>query len=320
MKTLKVDYPFIIITCLLICIGLVALSSASSYIGLYKYNNVNFFLFRQLVFAVLGIIAMYIISKIDYTKYLKLSYLGFFVSILLMLAVLVPGIGVTRNGATRWLGVGDFTFQPSEILKIVLVLVTSTYLANRVKKLNNMKYVIMPVIFLGITGITMYLQDHLSGTIVMIVGSLSVIFASGIKLNYKYIALAFIILLIAGGVFVFSDEYRLNRIMGFLNPEADTQGVNWQSSQSLYAIGTGGIFGLGLGQSRQKYLWLPEAQNDFIFAIWAEEFGVIGSLLVIALFAFFIYRGYYIALTSKDIYGAMIATRNNLHICCANNS
>lgn len=303
----KMDFPLLVSIILLLCIGIIMVSSASSYSALSKYDDSNFFLVKQLGFAIVGFIAMIVISTIDYKKYKKVSYLFYGLNLILMILVLTP-LGVSVNGAKRWLGIGDFfRFQPSEIMKIALVLATATYVSCNYKKLNSWKGYIVPAIFLLAVGVVMYLQDHLSGMIVMIVASVSIIFSSGIKLKWKVIIPIMIVGIALVGVFLFSDEYRLSRVTAFLHPEEDIRGTNWQAAQSLYALGSGEIFGLGLGQSRQKYLWLPEAQNDFIFSVLGEEFGLIGSVSVILIFLFFIYRGFRIAITCKELYGSMLA-------------
>ncbi len=303
----KMDFPLLVSIILLLCIGIIMVSSASSYSALSKYDDSNFFLVKQLGFAIVGFIAMIVISTIDYKKYKKVSYLFYGLTLILMILVLTP-LGVSVNGAKRWLGIGDFfRFQPSEIMKIALVLATATYVSCNYKKLNSWKGYIVPAIFLLAVGVVMYLQDHLSGMIVMIVASVSIIFSSGIKLKWKLIIPIMIVGIALVGVFLFSDEYRLSRVTAFLHPEEDIRGTNWQAAQSLYALGSGEIFGLGLGQSRQKYLWLPEAQNDFIFSVLGEEFGLIGSVSVILIFLFFIYRGFRIAITCKELYGSMLA-------------
>lgn len=303
----KMDFPLLVSIILLLCIGIIMVSSASSYSALSKYDDSNFFLVKQLGFAIVGFIAMIVISTIDYKKYKKVSYLFYGLTLILMILVLTP-LGVSVNGAKRWLGIGDFfRFQPSEIMKIALVLATATYVSCNYKKLNSWKGYIVPAIFLLAVGVVMYLQDHLSGMIVMIVASVSIIFSSGIKLKWKVIVPIMIVGIALVGVFLFSDEYRLSRVTAFLHPEEDIRGTNWQAAQSLYALGSGEIFGLGLGQSRQKYLWLPEAQNDFIFSVLGEEFGLIGSVSVILIFLFFIYRGFRIAITCKELYGSMLA-------------
>lgn len=303
----KIDFTMLITIIILLCIGLVMVASASSYYALSTFGDSNYFLTRQLILGIAGVVAMLVISKIDYRIYKKWSYLFYFVALILLIAVLIPGIGQERNGATRWLGFGAFQFQPSEIMKIALVLAMSTYISVNYKKTKNIKGYIIPTLMLIAVVVVMFLQKHMSGTLVMVVAAVSIIFASGIKINWKLFIAGFLIVLVAGGAFIMAEDFRRTRILAFLNPEEDITGDNWQAAQSLYAIGSGGIFGRGLGQSRQKYLWLPEAQNDFIFSVLGEELGLVGTTLVLALFAFFIFRGYKISMTCKDMYGSLIA-------------
>ena len=294
------------LTIALLCIGLVMVASASSYHALYYYGDSNYLFIRQLVFGVIGTVAMIIISKIDYRKYKRWSYIGFAFAALLLLLVLTP-LGRTANGAKRWLGFGILRFQPSEIMKPMLVLAIATYLSRNTKKIKDIKGYIVPLIMLLIVGLLMYFQKHMSGLLVLGVAALSVIFTSGIKLNFKTIIAIVLIVALAATAFITADKFRLQRIFSFMNPEQDILDGNWQPAQSLYAIGSGGLFGMGLGQSREKYLWLPEAQNDFIFSILAEELGFVGAVSVVLLFTLFIFRGYRIAMTCKDFYGSMIA-------------
>ena len=307
IKSGGIDFGLFVITITLLCIGLVMVASASSYHALIYYGDSNHLFIRQLFFAIAGVIAMIIISKIDYRKYKKWSYLGFIIAAILLFLVITP-LGVTRNGAQRWLGIGEtFQFQPSEIMKPVLVMAIATYLSRNAKKLNDFKGYIVPLIMLLIVGLLMYFQKHMSGLLVLGVAAISVIFASGIKLKAKTVIAAVILVVLAGTAFIFADSFRLQRIFSFLNPEQDIQDGNWQAAQSLYAIGSGGLFGRGLGQSRQKYLWLPEAQNDFIFSILGEELGLLGAAIVLGLFFCFIFKGYKIAMTCRDFYGSLIA-------------
>lgn len=303
----KIDFTMLITIIILLCIGLVMVASASSYYALSTFGDSNYFLTRQLILGIAGVVAMLVISKIDYKIYKKWSYLFYFVALILLIAVLIPGIGQERNGATRWLGFGAFQFQPSEMMKIALVLAMSTYISANYKKTKNIKGYIIPALMLIAVVVVMFLQKHMSGTLVMVVAAVSIIFASGIKINWKLFIAGFLIVLVAGGAFIMAEDFRRTRILAFLNPEEDITGDNWQAAQSLYAIGSGGIFGRGLGQSRQKYLWLPEAQNDFIFSVLGEELGLVGTTVVLALFAFFIFRGYKISMTCKDMYGSLIA-------------
>lgn len=312
----NLDFGMLITIIILLCAGIVMVASASSYYALSNYNNSNYFLVRQLFFGIIGFIFMIIISNIDYKRYKKWGYLFYIICLVLLVLVLTP-LGQTRNGAKRWLGFGALVFQPSEIMKIGLVIGMSTYLSLNYKKLNSFKGYIIPILMLLLVVIVMFMQKHLSGTIVMFVAACSIIFVSGIKVKARYIIAGIIAAAAMLAVFIFmpsgdstesSGSFRLDRIVSFLNPEEDIKGGNWQAAQSLYAIGSGGIFGRGLGQSRQKYLWLPEAQNDFIFSVLGEELGFVGTVTVLALFSFFIYRGYRIAITARDMYGSLLAT------------
>lgn len=312
----NLDFGMLITIIILLCAGIVMVASASSYYALSNYNNSNYFLVRQLFFGIIGFIFMIIISNIDYKRYKKWGYLFYIICLVLLVLVLTP-LGQTRNGAKRWLGFGALVFQPSEIMKIGLVIGMSTYLSLNYKKLTSFKGYIIPILMLLLVVIVMFMQKHLSGTIVMFVAACSIIFVSGIKVKARYIIAGIIAAAAMLAVFIFmpsgdstesGGSFRLDRIVSFLNPEEDIKGGNWQAAQSLYAIGSGGIFGRGLGQSRQKYLWLPEAQNDFIFSVLGEELGLVGAVTVLALFSFFIYRGYRIAITARDMYGSLLAT------------
>lgn len=303
----KLDFSMLITIIILLCMGILMVSTASSYHALTIYEDSNYLLTRQLIFAIAGIVAMLVISKIDYKIYKRWSYIAYAIALLLLIAVLTP-LGVTVNGAKRWLGIGLLRFQPSEIMKMALVLATSTYISLNVKKINNFKGYIIPGLFIVLVVVVMFLQKHMSGTLVMLVASASIIFASGIKIKARYIIGILLVGIIAISAFIIAEPFRLKRILAFTNPEEDIRGDNWQAAQSLYAIGSGGLFGRGLGQSRQKYLWLPEAQNDFIFSVLGEEFGLAGTVIVLGVFTFFIYRGYRIAITCKDLYGSLIAT------------
>lgn len=312
----NLDFGMLITIIILLCAGIVMVASASSYYALSNYNNSNYFLVRQLFFGIIGFIFMIIISNIDYKRYKKWGYLFYIICLVLLVLVLTP-LGQTRNGAKRWLGFGALVFQPSEIMKIGLVIGMSTYLSLNYKKLTSFKGYIIPILMLLLVVVVMFMQKHLSGTIVMFVAACSIIFVSGIKVKARYIIAGVIAVAAMLAVFIFmpsgdstesSGSFRLDRIVSFLNPEEDIKGGNWQAAQSLYAIGSGGIFGRGLGQSRQKYLWLPEAQNDFIFSVLGEELGLVGTVTVLALFSFFIYRGYRIAITARDMYGSLLAT------------
>ena len=306
-KGKQLDFTLLFVVLVLLFIGLIALSSASSYYALTEFNDSSYYIVRQIAFAVVGIIGMLVISKIDYKQYLKFGYLIYGAGILLMLMVFVPGIGGTVNGANRWLNLGFMRFQPSEIMKLCLIIGLSTYIEKNQAKMKTLKGYLVPAAMLGLVCLIMYFQDHMSGMIVMLVLGATIIFINGIKIKTRYLVIGILAVVAIAAIFLLSDTYRLERVTSFMNPEADTTGSNWQPLQSLYAIGTGGLFGRGLGQSRQKYLWLPEAQNDFIFSVYAEEFGFVGCIVVLALYGFFVTRGLIIAMKSKNKYGTLIA-------------
>ncbi len=302
------DFKLFFSVMILLCIGLIMVASASSYYALTEFNNSNHFLIRQLVFAVIGVIVMLVVSKINYRVYSRFAYSIYGVVLLLMILVLVPGIGTEVNGARRWIDLKITTFQPSELMKIALALVLSTYIVNNYKKLTSIPKYIVPAVFFLLVCVVMFFQNHLSGMIVMAFITGIIFLASGMKLEAKYIVPLVLIAALAIGGFLFAKGFRMDRITSFFNPDEDITGGNWQASQSLYAIGSGGLFGRGLGQSRQKYLWLPEAQNDFIFAVTAEEFGFVGSTVIVCVFAYFIIRGIRTALKCNDLFGMLVAT------------
>lgn len=302
------DFKLFFSVMVLLCTGIVMVASASSYYALTKFDDSNHFLIRQLAFAIIGVIIMLVISKINYRIYTKWSYLIYGATLLLMILVLVPGIGTESNGARRWIDLKVTTFQPSELMKVALVLALSTYIVNNYKKLTSMPRYIVPALFFLVVCIVMFFQNHMSGMLIMAFITGIIFLASGMKLEAKYVIPLILLACLALGGFLFAKGFRMDRITSFLNPDDDITGGNWQASQSLYAIGSGGLFGRGLGQSRQKYLWLPEAQNDFIFSVTAEELGFVGSTAIICVFAFFIIRGIRTALNCNDMYGMLIAT------------
>ena len=319
VKEKSMDFGLLIITIVLLCIGIVMVSSASSYYALTKIGNSGHFLFRQLVFAIIGVAAMLVISKIDYRKYARFAYLGYFLSLILMLFVLIPGVGGDIKGANRWIDIGGNTIQPSEIMKVALIIALSTYIVKNTKKMSKITGYVVPCIMLLVVIGVMFIQNHLSGMIIMAFVSGIVFFLSGIRIKPIYLIAIAVIGALVIYIFISAEEFRGKRLTSFFNPEADIRGDSWQVNQSLYALGSGGIFGKGLGQSRQKYLWLPEAQNDFIFSILGEELGVFGSITVITLFGIFIVRGIRIGIKSNDTYAMLLSCRNNINVCISGN-
>ena len=304
----ELDFVLVFTIVVLLCVGLIALSSASSYTALITRGDSNYYFIRQLAFAVVGVIAMFVISKIDYTFYEKYGYVIYIVALAAMLLVFVPGLGSEVKGARRWIDLGFISFQPSEFMKPALAIGIAAYISKNQEKMKSILGYAVPAIMIGIVCVIMYFQSHMSGAIIMIVIGAATIFTSGFKLKKRTIIIAAIVGLTAASLFLFTSDYRMKRVKALFNPEEDVTGINWQPTQSLYAIGSGGLFGMGIGQSRQKYLWLPESQNDFVFSIWAEEFGFVGSLIVVLLFVLFVYRALALVLKSRDLFALMMAT------------
>lgn len=299
-----VDYSLVVIILMLLCFGLVMVFSASSANAHYVYGDAMYFFKRQLLWAAFGLVVMWLVSKFPYKLIKQYTNLLFVITIVLLL--LVPLIGREINGAKRWIGVGSFTFQPSEFAKITLVMFLAKSLTIYPKRINQLTtgYLRYMGIILIVSGIVL-LQPHMSGAVVIAVGGIAVLFAAGFKLRYFFTTLLCgIPALLALAI---GSPYRFKRITSFLDPFADRLGESWQIVQSLYAIGSGGLFGLGLGQSRQKFLYIPEPQNDFIFAIVCEELGFIGAVFVIFLFGLLIWKGVMIAKKAPDEFSALTA-------------
>ena len=258
---------------------------------------------------------MAIISKIDYRIYKKFDKVAYFGSIMLLAAVVIPGLGYSSGGATRWINLKVTTFQPSEVAKIALVVFYATYLTNNRDKLGNLwEGFFRPALFLlPIVLILIFVQSHLSATILIVLIVSIMMIMAGSKIRY-FITFGGAAAVGGGGLLYIlakyfeKGAYRLERLTAFMNPWADPTDSGWQIIQSLYAIGSGGLFGAGLGNSTQKYLYLPVPQNDFIFAVIAEELGFVGCIFVIALFAVFIWRGTLIAMKAPDMFGSLLAT------------
>ena len=319
-----VDLPFLMLVLMLTGIGVVMVFSASFATAFYVNDNPTYYFMRQLLFAVAGIAIMYVTSRINYQSYRWMSVFVLGITFISLLLVFTPlGWGRAEVGAQRWVYIGPINFQPSEIAKLGVVL----YFASRLSKRNTEKprrlnprsvlsgplgflqrigflELVPYILILGAVAGLMLLEPHMSGTILILVGGAAVLFAAGIKL-YWFVgggALA-----AAGlGFIITATPYMTSRIELWKDPWSDPLGKGFQTIQSLYAIGSGGLLGLGLGKSRQKFLYLPEPENDFIFSIVCEELGLVGATVVLILFALLIIRGYWIAIHARDRFGALL--------------
>ncbi|HLR40206.1 MAG TPA: stage V sporulation protein E [Virgibacillus sp.] len=300
------DYILLGVIFALLLVGIVMVYSSSYIWADYKYADTLFFVKRQVLFAGVGVIAMIFIMLFPYgtwKKYAK-TVLGF--CFILLILVLIPGIGMVRGGAQSWIGVGAFSIQPSEFMKLGLIIFLSAYLASNQKYITSFKKGFFPSIILVFTafGLIM-LQPDLGTGVVLVLTCMIMIFVAGARLMH-FFGLALIG--VAGFAYlIISAPYRISRITAFLNPWEDPLGDGFQIIQSLYAIGPGGLMGVGLGKSLQKYFYLPEPQTDFIFAILGEELGFIGGTIVIGLFIVLFWRGIKVALEAPDLFGKFLA-------------
>lgn len=262
---------------------------------------------------------MLFFSKIDFNIYGKFYKIIYFAGLILLIAVKIPGLGYSANGATRWLNLGFTTIQPSELVKVGLIIFYATYLSKHKDELKDIKNgFIKPLLYLlPVIAILFFVQNHLSASIVIIAITAIMMLMAGTKLRYFITSGVLGIGALGSAFFIMAQKataaseasggFRLARITSFLDPWQDAQGAGWQIIQSLYAIGSGGLFGTGLGNSTQKYLYIPEPHNDFIFSILAEELGFVGCVFVILLFIVFIWRGIVIAMKAPNLSGSLIA-------------
>lgn len=302
----KFDIVLFIAVMILILFGLVMIYSASSVWAEYKFHDAFHYVKQQSLFIVIGIILLFIVSKLDYKNYYKKTNLILGVCLLLLILVLIPGIGTVRNGSRSWFGIGSFGVQPSEFAKLGLIIFTSKYLSSSNRFLKDIKKGVIPILLVVMLffGLIMLQPDLGTGTVI-VVSIIAMLFVAGVDMKFfiacGVIGVIGIIILIA------IAPYRMDRITSFIDPWADPLGTGFQIIQSLYAIGPGGLLGMGFLNSRQKHFYLPEPQTDFIFSIISEEFGVLGVIIVSALFIIVLYRGIKIALNAKNEFAKYLA-------------
>ena len=298
---MKKDKILYITTIILATFGLIMIYSSSYIWAGYKFNNPFKYVINQGIFLILGIFLMTLVSKIDYKIYKKYSNHLLFITLVLLILVLIPGIGVVRNGSRSWFGIASFGFQPSEICKLSLVIFTSKYLSRNDKDKKITKSFVLPIlgIIMLFFGLIMLEPDFGTGMII-VCALIALIFITGANLGI-FVKLGIIGLLGIVGLII-AAPYRMKRIISFLNPWSDPLGSGFQIIQSLYAIGPGGLLGQGFLKSRQKHFYLPEPQTDFIFSIISEEFGFLGVVIVSLLFITIFYRTIKIAIETEDLF------------------
>ena len=301
-----VDTPFLVIVIMLLCLGTIAIFSAS-YAYAQKYlGDTYYYLKNQLMFVGLGLVLMFIVSKIDYLVIKRFAYFIFAVVMIMMIATAIPGVGTVHHGARRWLEIGPISFQPSELCKLALVIVFSKYFVDYEAKANKFTCgILVPGIVIVALALIMFKQNHLSGLIILVLICAFMMFIGGSSVKWLLgIAITGASGLVA--LLVWGGGFRTDRINAWIDPWAYAKDEGWQTIQSLYAISQGGLFGNGIGESMQKNLYLPEPQNDFIFSIWCEELGFVGAMIVIVLFALFAYRGVLIAMRCTNKFASFM--------------
>ena len=313
-----IDMPFILIIFVLLAIGITMMFSASYPVAFYEIGDSYYYLKRQLIFAVIGLVIMIAVSFVDYHYYHKFAAVILGVSYFALMLVLV--LPSQAGGVHRWIGVGAFGIQASEISKFAIILFMAHWGSRYYDRMDTLKFGVLPgaAVFAS-TAALLLLEPHYSCIVICALLTVIMMFVSGIKIKWLALgaaALAIVILLlwVTGGL-----TYAMERMDGWgqaLNEDLDRDMWNstWQTRNSLYAIGSGGLFGLGLGQSRQKYLYLPEPQNDFIFAIVCEELGLVGAVIILLIFALLVWRGVIISLRARDRFGKLLGIGLISHI------
>ncbi len=302
----KIDITFLSFVLILLTVGLVMLFSASYAYSLEYYGNSYKFISRQALFGIVGVAVMLIISRIDYHFWRKFAWAVFVVAIFLLLFLLVMPPMVEGTDVKRWLVIGSFSFQPSEVAKFAIILLFSSLIAANYKQMNKFTFLAFLIGLLGITCVLIVAEPHLSATVLVFCIGAILLIVGGLPKIYMLFGVGAAGVAVA--VFIISGalSYAGDRLKYWLDPWADATGKGFQTIQSLLAIGSGGVLGRGIGQSRQKYLWVPEPHNDFIFSIVCEELGLIGAVVIIILFCLLVWRGFSIAMHAPDKFGSLL--------------
>lgn len=288
----------------IIGIGLIMIYSASSIWAEYKTGNPYYYLLRQGLFFGVGLIGYIFASRIHYQFWFKHANKIFIGGLVLLVLVLIPGVGIVRGGARSWIGIGDFSIQPAEFMKLGLIIFTAKFLTKNEGILKKNLYFYLYMLFVGIIFGLILLQPDFGSGLIMVMSIVMVLFIG--EFQWKNIVLGILAAAIGLTLMILTAPYRLERIVSFLNPWNDPLGSGFQIIQSLYAISPASLFGYGLFQSKQKYFYLPEPGNDFIFAIIVEELGIVGGILLIFLFGLLIYLGYKLAKSTKDKFASYL--------------
>ena len=294
------------ITLVLLVFGLIVLSSAGIIDGDKKFGDSYYYLKKQLLYGVLpGLLLFFLFSKINYQFWKKISFIILFGSLLLMIFVFVPNIGIGLKGANRWVSLWGVSFQPSEILKLAMVVYLAAWFGSRDERIKDWAYSVAPFfVVISFIGLLLAMQPDVGTLVVVVLIALGIYFAAGSNLKHLFAVVAIFIIVVAGLIFI--EPYRLNRIKTFLNPSVDPRGISYQLNQSLIAIGSGGLFGNGYNESTQKWGFLPEVVNDSIFAVVVEELGFVGAMTLVGLFVFLSHTLVSIARNTSDKFARLL--------------
>lgn len=291
----------------MLAIGIVMVFSSSAVSAHVNFQDSYYFLKRQIIWASLGLVAMLVMMNLDYKMWKRLSKPFLMLTLVLLVLVLIPGLGKVVNGARRWLGFGSFYLQPSELAKLSMALFCADRLSRNQENITKFMRGVVPILALLLLVFGLILKEPDLGTSLSIGGMVFVLlYAAGAKLAHLYSLGAVGVVGIVAAII--AEPYRLKRLFAFSDPWADPLDTGYHIIQSLYALGSGGLFGVGLGRSREKFLYLPEPHTDFIFAILGEEMGFLGTATVLILFFLFAWRGFRVAMSAPDIFGSMLAT------------
>jgi len=304
-KSGRFDVPLLVVTVILVGFGILMVYSASMYNAKVNYGGEFFFMYKQIIGAAVGFAAFFALSFIDYHLMYKLRYIILGVSILLLILVFIPGVGVENYGARRWINLPFFTLQASEIAKFGFIVFAASYAAKNQQKMTTLLG-ILPIVAVGaLMAVLIILEPNMSITMCVVLLMLAMLFLGGMRIKHLLLLMIPVAALVP--VLIIIEPYRLDRLLAFLNPWESPLDEGYQLIQSFYSLGSGGLFGLGLFNSRQKYLFLPFAESDFIFSIIGEEFGLLGCFFVIMLYIVMISRAVVIAQRATDKFGSLLA-------------
>lgn len=306
LKKRPPDFVLFLTVLMLLSVGLVMVFSSSEYVTMVRYGDSFYFFKRQLLWALLGLIAMFGMMNFDYYRLKRWIGPIIIIGLALLVAVLIPGIGQVVNGARRWINLGFTSFAPAELVKLCMIMFVAFGLSKKKDSIQLFREGLLPyLLVMALAAGLILLQPDLGTTIVLCGTIFIMFFAAGAKIAHLGGLMGLGVMGVALAIYL--EPYRMSRFLAFLDPGKDPQGTGYHIIQSLYALGSGGLFGLGLGQSKQKFLYLPENHTDFIFAILGEELGFIGASLVVLLFIMLVWRGLKVAVTSPDPFASLLA-------------